>query len=490
MQRGEADPPAAPRRRSRRLLLAAAIVLVAALGGGLGIAVAGATYARIGPVDARLQVQPALMGGVRVRVPPLGTISFATHQGPLHLNASVEQVRPEVARELARDPDGVATLGDRVGSDLHAALVRLAIRTAVVGMLGSLLLGLVAFRSLRRGVLCALLCAGGLTLGGGVTAATWSASSIREPRYTGLLISAPAALGDAESIVANFAQYRRALGQLVGNVVELYDVTSTLPTYRPDGSTIAVLHVSDLHLNPAGIDLVTSLVEPFRIQAVIDTGDLTDHGTAAEAPFVADLRRIPVPYVFIRGNHDSVTTEEQVRALPGATVLDGDVTEVAGLRIAGIADPRFTPDKSTRGGESDDLVKESGTQLAALIAGEARPVDVALVHDPVAAPPLLGSVPLVLAGHRHHREQKRDEGSLLLVQGSTGGAGLRGLEGEKPTSLECSILYFDAESKQLQAWDEVTLGGLGATSVTVERHLRPKEDVPAPSPSGPVPSPS
>ena len=76
------------------------------------------------------------------------------------------------------------------------------------------------------------------------------------------------------------------------------------------------------------------------------------------------------------------------------------------------------------------------------------------------------------------------------MQGSTGGAGLRGLEGEKPTSLECSILYFDAESRQLQAWDEVTLGGLGATSVTVERHLRPKEDVPAPSPSGPVPSPS
>jgi hypothetical protein len=208
--------------------------------------------------------------------------------------------------------------------------------------------------------------------------------------------------------------------------------------------------------------------------------------------FVADLRRIKVPYVFIRGNHDSVTTEAQVKALPGATVLDGDVTEVAGLRIAGIGDPRFTPDKSTRAGESDDLVKESGAQLAALIAGEERPVDIALVHDPVAAPPLLGSAPLVLAGHRHHREQKRDEGSLLLVQGSTGGAGLRGLEGEKPTSLECSILYFDAESRQLQAWDEVTLGGLGATSVTVERHLRPKGDVPepSPSPSGPVPTPS
>ena len=95
----------------------------------------------------------------------------------------------------------------------------------------------------------------------------------------------------------------------------------------------------------------------------------------------------------------------------------------------------------------------------------------------------MGKARLLLAGHRHHREQKQDDGTLLLVEGSTGGAGLRGLEGEKPTPLECSILYFDAESHQLQAWDDVTLGGLGATSVTVERHLRPKQAAPEPSPT-------
>jgi len=472
----------------RRLLAALAILAVTVVGGALAIAAVGGSDARIGPVDAHLQVAPGVHGGVRVRVPPLGTISFATHKGPLHLNASVEQVRPEVARSLARDPAGVATLGDSVGTDLHAALVRLAIRTAVVGILGSLVLGLLVFRSWRRGVLCALLCTGGLTLSGGVAAATWSPASVREPRYTGLLISAPSALGDAETIVANFAQYRRALGQLVGNVVQLYDVTSTLPTYRPGGSTIAVLHVSDLHLNPAGIDLITSLVKPFNVRAVLDSGDLTDHGSDAEIAFVQDLRRVRVPYVFIRGNHDSLTTEAQVKALPGATVLNDAVTEVAGLRVAGIADPRFTPDKTTRSGGTDDQVIASGAQLAALITDQQQPVDVALVHDPVAAPPLMGRVPLVLAGHRHHREDKRDAGTLLLVEGSTGGAGLRGLEGEKPTPLDCSILYFDAATHRLQAWDDVTLGGLGDTSVKIERHLAPKdaplEPSPTPTPSG------
>jgi hypothetical protein len=77
--------------------------------------------------------------------------------------------------------------------------------------------------------------------------------------------------------------------------------------------------------------------------------------------------------------------------------------------------------------------------------------------------------------------QQVADGTLLLVEGSTGGAGLRGLQGEKPTALECSVLYFDSESHQLQAWDEITVGGLGSSSVTVERHVRPRSLVTAPT---------
>ncbi|MGH2394416.1 MAG: hypothetical protein ACRDGH_13185, partial [Candidatus Limnocylindria bacterium] len=63
-----------------------------------------------------------------------------------------------------------------------------------------------------------------------------------------------------------------------------------------------------------------------------------------------------------------------------------------------------------------------------------------------------------------------ERGSRLLVQGSTGGAGLRGIETEEPTPIMCSILYFDRSSKQLQAWDEITLGGLGEAYATITRH--------------------
>ena len=460
------------RRGVRRCAVALTWVVVVLAGSAAGLVAVAHQTSRIGPVDVRLSLRPAISGGSTVEVPPLGTMTFDSHSGPVALAASVRQLRPDVVRRLADEPQAFATLGDRVGGDLRAALRGLLLRGAAGALLGVLLLGVLVLRSVRATASCLALTLVGLLGVAGVTTLTRRPESVREPRFTGLLTSAPIAVGGAEEVVNRFSQYRLALGQLVGNVVELYDVTSSLPTYRPGRDTIAVLHVSDLHLNPAGIDLVAALVRQFHVQAVLDTGDLTDHGTSAEAAYVADLRRVGAPYVFIRGNHDSTATVDEVARVAGATVLDGSVTTVAGLRIAGISDPRFTPDKTARE-QPGEAVVQAGERLAATVRAEQEPVQIALVHDPLSAPPLDGVVPLVLAGHRHARQVEVHDGTLLLVEGSTGGAGLRGLEGEQPTPLECSVLYFDRNTLRLVATDEVTLGGLGTASVTVARHLPP-----------------
>ncbi|MDI5938766.1 metallophosphoesterase, partial [Micromonospora sp. DH15] len=187
-------------------------------------------------------------------------------------------------------------------------------------------------------------------------------------------------------------------------------------------------------------------------------------------------------YVYIRGNHDSGKTAAAVAQQPNAIVLNNSTTTVAGLTIAGIGDPRFTPDKETSPAGSGltsevaDQVIGAGEQLATTVRNSPKPVNIALVHDPASAGPLSGTCPLVLAGHTHARQVSKlpqapgQMPTQLMVEGSTGGAGLRGLEGEKPTPLSMTVLYFDKE-KLLQAYDDITVGGTGQAQVNLERHV-------------------
>ena len=67
---------------------------------------------------------------------------------------------------------------------------------------------------------------------------------------------------------------------------------------------------------------------------------------------------------------------------------------------------------------------------------------------------------------------RRDaEETLLLVEGSTGGAGLRGLQGEEPEPLTASILYFDPDTQRLVAYDRITVAWLEDAGATIERHI-------------------
>ena len=146
---------------------------------------------------------------------------------------------------------------------------------------------------------------------------------------------------------------------------------------------------------------------------------------------------------------------------------------------------------------SADPQVRAGQRLAATVrawdaAHPEKPVDVALVHEPRGAPALFGTVPLVLAGHLHRRVVTVDaSGTRLMVEGSTGGAGItagtvdRLVEG-KPVPLTATIVYIARSgdrARQVVAYDQVTVGGFGLASVSLERTVIRAEDAP------PLPSP-
>jgi predicted phosphodiesterase len=479
--------------RERRLLLAAEVLLIGLVGCWLGLLAGGNLEAGVGPLQTRLSVAPSLTGGSTVAVPPLGELHVDTHDGPWQLDVEISRIDAADARRIFSNPASVNGLGEQVVHDLRGAVITVAVRSALAAVAGALVLGLLVFRRRWRLVALSGAVSGAVVLSGGaVAAATWNPAAINEPEYDGLLASAPSVVGNAQDIVANFSKYEDQLAKLVTNVSRLYDVTSTLPAYQADSSTIRVLFVSDLHLNPTAWDVIRSVTDQFHVDLIVDGGDLTDHGSAAENTYVDQIATLGVPYVWVRGNHDSLVTQAAVADQPNAVVLDGaKPVEVGGLRFIGYGDPRFTPDKNTRDQAPPASVKQVGLAMADALRAEPadQPVDVAVVHDGAAAPEMDGLVPLVLSGHYHRREQHAlPGGTLSFYQGSTGASGLRGLEHEKPTPVRASVLYFDQQSRALQAWDDITLGGLGLASAKIERRILAKQFPELAAPASPSPS--
>ncbi|WP_067965100.1 metallophosphoesterase family protein [Nocardiopsis trehalosi] len=471
-----------------------AVAVAALLGGWVGLALGGQVTTPVGPADVRFTVSPSWTGETVLDVAPLGRLEFDTHAAPLRFEAAIAEIRLSAAEEMFENPEAIDRMAASIGTELRDGVVRLFAQAAGAAVLGAVLAALLVFRDWRRSLWSGLTALLTFAAAGGLAAWTFNPSAIAEPRYSGLLAGAPQVVGSAEDVVNRFSEYREQLAGLVGNVSQLYEATSTLPVYEDDGSTIRVLHVSDIHLNPAAWSVIRSLQEQFRVDLIVDSGDLTDRGSAAEDVFADDIARLDVPYVWVRGNHDSMGTQRAVEAQPNAVVLDDEVEEVGGIVFYGAGDPRFTPDKA-RDNPGADEVAALGAEQAEGLADAGTEVDVAILHDPVQARAFLGEVPLVLSGHGHSRYAELDAtGTRSIVQGSTGGAGLRGLDrgDDRPTPYEASVLYFDAETKRLQAWDDVTLGGIGLTSAQIERHIEPdpQRDITPASPSPTTPAPT
>ncbi|MFH9672849.1 metallophosphoesterase [Streptomyces sp. NPDC017405] len=483
---------ARPRPWSRALGLTAVVLA----GAWLGLLIVGNVRAPVGPVDTTMALRPSLTGGTKINVSPLGALSLDSHAAPLRLDVNVDRLDPLRSRALVDHPERLSGLQEEVARDVGHGALDLAVRSGVAVVSGATALGLAVYRRPRRA-----LAAGGLALvllaaSGASAYATWNPKSVLEPRFSGLLGSAPSVVGNARSIVTEFDVYQKELARLVTNVTKLYEATSTLPAYRPDPSTIRVLHVSDIHLNPASWKIIGSLVKQYQVNVIVDSGDTMDHGTAAENGFLDPVRELGVPYVWVRGNHDSRTTQRYLERMRNVHVLDdGRAETVAGLRFAGTGDPQFTPDRSAvPGGEAAEEL--AGARLASALRDQqaaGTPVDVAVAHEPTAARETDGLVPLALCGHLHHEGTKTlPYGTRLRMEGSTGGSGLRAVEHEHPAPIEASILYFDRDSHRLQAWDAIELGGLGLTTAEVSRHLA-EENQPgatggprSPSPSAPA----
>lgn len=505
----------APKRRRRRLRSArlahiTATTVVALLGAVVGVLLVPPTKVDVGPLIATVHLRPSLESDTVILLPPVGEVAFDTHTAPVRVEARVQGVDMEQAEQLLWSSEARTELTRTVPEDLTGAAARNAALNALFGAVGAGLAVGLTFRRLRRSVLAAGSAVAVVAASVGAVSLTFRPDSLYQPRFEGLLSQAAYVADVGQGALADYSGYRDTLAEFVGQVSALYIAADSLSPGIGSQDLITVLHVSDIHDNPQAFDVIEQLNGQFDIDAVIDTGDIVSWGTPFEHDLLSAIGDLDVPYVYIAGNHDSSVTAATVADQPNGIVLENEIVEVAGLRIAGVGDPRFAADDDSDAGgwrEGDAAVQSSVFQLGETIVAhdEANPettVDVALVHDPTQPEGLEGRVPLVLSGHMHTSSVELDRdgsGTDWMIVGSTGGAlgsgGVRPvLDGGEPLDLTARLLYFDAETRRLVAYDDIVMGGLGLVSISVQRTQMPAEapslEVPEDAEAPPTPTPT
>jgi predicted phosphodiesterase len=185
------------------------------------------------------------------------------------------------------------------------------------------------------------------------------------------------------------------------------------------------LLVSDIH-GANQYPVMKRIIDDEQITAVIDSGDLLNFGSVAEAEvsgIFTSIEKLGVPYIFVRGNHDANTPSDQALLQRMARIKNVMLLEptpktytevtVNGVTVAGFNDPRFFGDDNKNNNEKQ---RPAAEEFNRAFADRARP-DIVVSHEP-AAVGMVDSATTRVNGHLHKDEL---EGNRIGVGTFTGG---------------------------------------------------------------------
>ncbi len=372
-------------------------------------------------------------GKTRIAFPPLGNITASTHNGPLDLCLSLKNINMDELTEFASSFSGKDSWPENIVEQLRATvfkfLLSLLLLAFISGVACSLLLSrhkinkLEVFSSGLINLLALLLL---------ISPAVYSynPAAFAHAEYEGLLEAAPwifsvleeEGIGILEKIGLQFKD-------VVENISFMQKEMELNAAKEKNDDVINILHVSDIHNNPAAFDFIQRITAAYNIDLIIDTGDRVDYGTALEMDLLAEkMNEINIPCVFIPGNHDSPAVVEQLKSSAHTVVLEEGIIEAAGLRIAGLADPASL--SAAMAVEDEDLIDKNAKKLSEIVSA-AEGADLIAVHNPAYFKYLRNNNHLLLAGHQHTPYIKNESDYIEMNAGTTGASGIRGIQSMK-----------------------------------------------------------
>ena len=491
------------RKIAAQLSFYALFLMLCLSGAVLSVVTLGRTAYRWHGLVVELRLMPAAHGQTALVLMPLGEVRAATHKAPVELIASLQQIEIEELRKTLGSTPKTDALAQDFERTARADLRNFVARQMLFAGLGALIAP--TLLHCRRVRFFLLSSAVGMAIMGsavGSTLTTFDGKAFATPNYSGALKEAPwiiqfgsDAFTKIEALSTKLKTVANNLNVLYGRISAVTDMAHT----GKDPDEIRVLHISDIHNNKAALDFVQKVAEQFSVDFIVDTGDLTDMGSPPETVIVQQIGKLPIPYVFVAGNHDSRTVINALSKLKNVTVLNGQTIEMKGLRLLGLPNPASARAGAGSVDTTPQEIDANATQLQQIYDGLPDPQrpDVLAVHDPQQSKRLWGRIPLVLCGHLHTPSIQRQDAppmpmppgmvmsasTVLCNAGSTGAAGIRYFEGPKgAVPFTCAVLTF---RRPASAADKTA--STSASPVTAKKIIA-SPAVSAPPPAMPAPT--
>jgi len=427
------------------------ILLTSILGACVFVLLMGNFSGYIGPFEILLSVDFVSEGVTEVVIPPIGKIKAHTHLSPMKIVLKLNNINLDELERLLDKNINQKELLEGYKKDIKSLVKVFAVKLLFLGCLGACFAAfLFNYKKPKFVVLSGFI---GILVIGLLLAATYytyDVQAFKDPEYVGIIKGAPWMLGLAEKAIVEVEKLGDKLQLMTKNVYQLFEKINTLEPAELEKTKIKVLHISDIHNNPAAMDFVKEVVESFRIDFIIDTGDITDYGTPIEAKLLERIRSFKVPYLFVPGNHDSPQIVKKMKNIENVVVLDRTRIYIKGLTVYGVPDPasktnQIVPfqeyDESQHINEIQNDLKERDDSL----------IDVLAFHDPKLAKKFINEAPVILFGHTHTLGIEKADKSILVNAGTSGGAGIRGLLTNKDIPYSVVLLYFSTDNKLLAA---------------------------------------
>lgn len=456
-------------RVATRVALAALFVALALGGAAVAVTLFGTQTYHWRAFDIEAGIEPALHGETRLIFAPLGEVRARTHRTPIALCVSLRGISFDAMKQLIVSPPPRKALEADFQRTARIDLADMARRQIALGAVGALCAPLLLrTRRLRWWLLSPLIGGGFVALVFLTAIRTFDPHAFENPTYTGSLRQADWIIALVKDGFNRAEALSDKLERVADNLDTLYGRINAIPGVAADKDTVRVLHISDIHNNPAAVRFVRELASRMKVDAVIDTGDLTDFGTPLETHLSRITDALDVPYLFVAGNHDSQATVAAVRKGRTAYVLNDVPVEVAGLTVLGAPDPSSARPGPGNVNTSPQALADAGRKLLAAYNAARDKPDVVCVHDPLEAAPLLGVAPLVLCGHEHRAYVERTKGTVVCNAGTTGAAGARYFDHKQGVPFSAAILTFRRGPRpRLLFIDQVVLdGALNQYSIT------------------------